>query len=127
MKKYLWLLPALYVSFNFGSKLFEVLSDKDEFVKIISAITILSPVSTFLAYGIGTLDFIIAISLLTIPLFNKSKKYSKYIFAWTILWPFIPSSIRYFLHVADFEIISVFSVSLSAILACVLYFKLKDK
>lgn len=123
MKKYLWFLPALYVSYEFGSKIFEVMADKQEFVDIISAIKPLIPISSFLAYGIGIFDFAIAIAiaLLTFSFFPATKKYHKYIFQWTILWPFVPSSLRYFTGVAPFEIGQVLFMSFSAYLAYVLW------
>lgn len=122
-KKYLWILPALYVSYEFGSKIFEVVADKGEFVDIISAISPLAPFSSFLAYGIGAFDFIIAIALLTFSFFPVTKKYHHYIFIWAILWPFVPSSLRYFSGVAPFEIVQVLSISIAAVVAYILWGK----
>jgi uncharacterized membrane protein YqaE (UPF0057 family) len=127
MKKYLWFLPALYVSYEFGGKIFEVLADKREFVDIISAIKPLIPISFFLAYGIGVFDFTIAIALLTFSFFPVTKKYHKYIFQWTILWPFVPSSLRYFTGVAPFEIRQVLLMSFSAYVAYVLWSRFSKK
>ena len=121
IQKYIWLVPALYVSYEFGKKLFEVLADKQEFVSIISAIHPLAPLSTFLAYFIGFFDFFVAILLLSIAILPLAKKYSKYIFIWVILWPFAPSSLRYFGGVADFELWQVLSMSCAAILSYVFF------
>lgn len=127
MKKYLWFLPALYVSYEFGSKIFEVLADKQEFVDTISTIKPLIPLASFLAYGIGIFDFGIAIALLTFSLFPVTKKYHKYIFEWAIFWPFIPSSLRYFGKVAPFEIVQVLLISFSAYIAYLLWSKYSKK
>ncbi len=127
MKKYLWFLPALYVSYEFGSKIFEVIADKQEFVDIISVIKPLIPISSSLAYGISVFDFAIAIALLTFSFFSETKKYHKYIFQWTILWPFVPSSLRYFTGVAPFEIGQVLLISFSACVAYVLWNRFNKK
>lgn len=123
IKKYLWFLPALYVSYEFGGKLFEVLADKQEFVDTISVIKPLAPISTFLAYGIGIFDLVIAISLLTFSFFPATKKYHRYIFEWVIVWPFVPSSLRYFGGVAPFEIKQVLLMSCSAVIAFIVWAK----
>lgn len=127
MKKYLWFLPALYVSYEFGGKIFEVLVDRQEFVNIISAIKPLIPIAPFLAYGVSIFDFAIAVALLTFSFFPTTKKYHKYIFQWAILWPFAPSSLRYFSGVAPFEIAQVLFMSFSAIFAYVLWSKFSKK
>ena len=127
MKKYLWFLPALYVSYEFGGKIFEVLTDRQEFVNIISAIKPLIPIAPFLAYGVSIFDFAIAVALLTFSFFPTTKKYHKYIFQWAILWPFAPSSLRYFSGVAPFEIVQVLFMSFSAIFAYVLWSKFSKK
>lgn len=121
IKKYLWVLPALYVSYEFGSKLFEVIADKQEFVDIISTIKVLAPISSLLAYSIGIFDFCIAIALLTCSLSPISKKYHAYIFMWAIIWPFVPSSLRYFTGISPFELVQVLSISIAALVSCVLY------
>lgn len=124
MKKYLsylWYIPALYVAFEFGSKFFEVLSDKQEFVDIISSISLLSPAAPILAYVAGIFDFAIAIALLTFSMSKRTRKYHYCIFLWTIFWPFIPSSVRYFNDVAPFEIGNVLLLSSSALIAYALW------
>ncbi len=123
MKKYLWIIPSLYVAFEFGGKFFEVLNDKTEIVGIIATIKPLSLIAGNLAYMMGAFDLLVAISLLTFSCFSVTKKCHKYIFVWTILWPFIPASFRYFGGVGDFEIVQVLSISISALIACVLYKK----
>lgn len=127
MKKYLWFLPALYVSYEFGGKIFEVLANKQEFIDIISTVKSLVPISSFLAYGIGIFDFAIAVALLTFSFFPATRKYHKYIFQWTILWPFVPSSLRYFGGVAPFEIGQVLHISFSAYVAYVLWGRFNKK
>ena len=127
MKKYLWFLPALYVSYEFASKIFEVTANKQEFIDIISTIKPLAPISSFLAYGIGIFDFAIAIALLTFSFFLRTKKYHTYVFRWVIFWPFIPSSLRYFGGVAPFEIKQVLLMSFSAYVAYVLWSRFNKK
>jgi hypothetical protein len=123
LTKYLWLIPALYVSYEFAGKLFEVLRDSQEFIDIISVIKPLTPISNFLAHFIGYFDFGVAITLIIIPLFKITQKYTKYIFLWATLWVFIPASVRYFGGVADFELIQVLSISFSSIISYLLYKK----
>ncbi len=119
--KYLWMLPALFVSYEFGKKLFEVLQDSGEFTDIISVIIPNHAFVNFLAYATGFWDLLIAVALLVIPNFSATKKYSSYIFIWVILWPLVPASIRYFGGVADFETIEVSTMILSAIVSFWLY------
>lgn len=126
MQKYLWVVPTLYVSYEFGGKLFEVLSDNQEFIDIISVIHPLAPIASYLAYGIGVFDFLIALSLLTFSLFAITKKYHPYLFMWAIVWPFVPASLRFFGGVAEFEIVQVLSMSIAAVLALVLYKKFNN-
>ena len=121
--KYLWILPALYVSYEFGNKLFEVLSDPLEIMDIISVIKPFANMSNLLAHLVGYFDLVIAISLILIPSLIYTKKYSEYIFMWVIIWPFIPASFRYFGGVGDFEIVQVLSISISAIVSYLLYVK----
>lgn len=121
--KYIWMLPILYVSYEFGGKLFEVLSDSTEIVNIISVIKPLASISNSLAYFIGYFDLIIAMSLILIPFLTYTKKYSKYIFIWAMFWPFIPASIRYFGGVGDFEIIQVLSISIFSLISYLFYTK----
>lgn len=122
--KYLWIIPALYVSYQFGNKIFEVLlNGTEEFASIISVVPFLNPFSNILAYLIGIFDLAIALLLLIIPSTNSTKKYSKYIFLWVIVWPLIPSSLRYFGGVADFEIVEVSTMILSALVSYWLFKK----
>lgn len=121
--KYLWLLPGLYVVFEFTSKLFEVIQDSEEFVSIINVINFLKPFSTLLAYGVGVLDFVIGCLLLVNYFFFKNRKLQLNLFLWTIFWPLIPASIRYFGGVGEFEIYVVSSMMASSILALALWYK----
>lgn len=123
IKKYLWVIPSLYVAFEFGGKFFEVTSDNTEITSIISVIKPLSGIAGHLSYLIGSFDLLIAVSLLTFSCFAVTKKYHKYLFVWTMFWPFIPALFRYFGGVGDFEIIQVFSISISALIAYLLYKK----
>ena len=123
-KKYLWMLPALFVSYEFAEKHTEVLNDPTEFANIISVIQPLKTITIPLAYFVGFWDLIIAILLLVIP--NISKKYSKYIFIWVILWPLIPASIRYFGGVAEFEIIEIIAIISCGVLSFLLYEKFNE-
>ena len=95
-KKYFWILPALYVSLEFGGKFFEVLSDKVEIVDTISVIKPLSAIADYLAYGVGAFDLLFAVTLLTCSYAALSKKYYPYLFAWAAIWPFVPACFRYF-------------------------------
>lgn len=122
--KYVWILPALFVAYEFGGKLFEVLVDSSEFADIISVIVPNHNVATILAYAAGGWDFLIALALLIIPNLKVTKKYANYIFTWVIFWPLVPSSIRYFGGVADFEIAEVSAMIAAAILSFLLYKKL---
>lgn len=123
MQKYLWVVPTLYVSYHFGGKIFEVLADKQEFVDIISVIQPLAPVADQLAYFIGFFDLFVAIAILTFSLLTITKKYHQYIFLWAVVWPFVPASLRYFGGIANFEIVQVLTMSLSALVAYILYKK----
>lgn len=123
ISKYVWLLPALYVSYMFGGKIVEGFAHSEEFIAIISVIPFLRPYAYSLTPLVGLLDFSIALVLIFIPLFVKNRKLQNLIFIWVIVWPLLPSSIRYFAHVADFEIVEVLSISLSAVLAYFLWLK----
>lgn len=123
IKKYIWLAPALYVSYEFANKIIEVLSDNTEIAGIVSVLKPLSGIANMLSYAVGILDLAIALALLTFSLSLTTKPYHKYIFIWTIFWPFVPASIRYFGGVGDFEIVQVLSISISAVVAYVLYSK----
>jgi hypothetical protein len=125
--KYLWLIPALYVSYEFAGKLFEVLADPQEFMDIISVIKPFASISNFLAHFIGYFDFAFAVSLLLIPSFIKTKKYANNLFAWAIFWPFLPASLRYFGGVGDFELIQVLSISISAFISLYLYKRYSER
>jgi hypothetical protein len=125
--KYLWIIPALYVSYFFGGKLFEVLDDATEFVEIISVIAPLSPVATLLAYAIGVFDFVVALALLIVPNISATKKYTPYMFVWVILWPLVPASLRYFGGVAEFEIVEVAEVMFAGIVAGSLWYAYAKK
>lgn len=115
------MVPALFVAYEFAEKVTEVLADPSEFAGIISVIKPLSSISVPLAYLVGFWDLLIGILLLAIPNLDKTKKYSKYIFLWVIFWPLVPSSIRYFGGVADFEIVEVSEMIICALLAYILY------
>ncbi len=123
ISKYLWLLPALYVSYMFGGKIAEGFAHSEEFITIISVLPFLKPYAYSLTPLVGLFDFSVALALIFIPLFVKNVKAQSAIFVWVMLWPFLPSSIRYFTHVADFEIVEVLSISLSAVLAYFLWYK----
>lgn len=123
MKKYFWTVPALYVAFEFGGKFFEVVSDNTEITGIIATIKPIASIAGHLSYMMGTFDLLVAISLLTFSCFAITKKYHKYVFIWTILWPFIPASFRYFGGVGDFEVAQVLSISVSALVAYILHRK----
>jgi uncharacterized membrane protein len=96
VKKYLWILPALFVACEFADKLLEVLESSEEFANIIYVVIPSTSFAKFLAYVVGVWDFLIALALLIIPNLNSTKKYSKYIFLWVIFWPLVPASISYF-------------------------------
>ena len=123
LSKYLWVLPALFVAYSFGEKLFEVFADKTEFADIISTIPFLATQAGNLAYFVGFFDLFVALALLSILFLQVSKKYSNYIFFWTMFWPLFPASLRYFGGVAEFEIVNVSCVVGSAIVAYILYKK----
>lgn len=123
IKKYLWVIPSLYVAFEFGGKFFEVIRDNTEIAGIISVIKPLSSIAGHLSYLMGTFDLLVAISLLVFSFFTITKKYHKYLFIWTMFWPFIPASFRYFGGVGDFELIQVLSISISALVSYLLYKK----
>lgn len=123
IRPYLWYAPALYVAYMFGEKLFEGLSYSDEFQSIISVITPLAPYAHTLTPLVGILDFTVATLLLFGHFFIKNPTFQKSIFVWTMVWPFVPASLRYFGGVAEFEIVNVLSISLAALLAYILWKK----
>ena len=126
-QKYYWLVPALFVSCQFGIKLFEGISDPIEFANIISVVIPNLQVATLLAYVVGIWDFLVGLSLLIIPSLSATKKYSKYIFIWVMLWPLVPSSLRYFGSVAEFEVGEVAAMIIAAIISFWLYKKYSDE
>jgi hypothetical protein len=115
--KYIWYIPALYVAYMFGNKIMEGFAHSQEFIDIISVITPLQPYAYTLTPLVGILDFSIGVSLLLNPFITKSDRVQTFLFAWAMVWPFVPSSIRYFGHVADFEIVEVLSISIAASVA----------
>lgn len=121
--KYLWYVPAIYVAYMFGNKIIEGLAYNPEFAQIISVVPFLAPFSTFLTPIVGIFDFLVGLSLLLNPYITKSDKIQKFIFAWVIVWPFVPASLRYFGGVAEFEIVEVLSISISALIAYILWDK----
>ena len=121
IKKYIWYVPALYVAYMFGGKIIEGFAHSDEFIAIISVIPFLKPFAYTLTPFVGLLDFCIGLSLLLNPFITKNQKIQTFLFMWAIVWPFVPSSLRYFGGVADFEIVEVLSISLSALVAFLLW------
>ncbi len=121
IKKYIWLIPALYVVYMFGGKIVEGFAHSDEFIAIISVIPFLKPFAYTLTPFVGLLDFCIGLSLILNPFITKNQKIQTFLFIWVIVWPFVPSSLRYFGGVADFEIVEVLSISLSALVAFLLW------
>lgn len=118
---YLWYVLALYVAYMFGNKLFEGLAHSQEFMDIISLVPLFKNFAYQLTPLVGVLDFFIAFALLFNPLITKSRKIQTGLFVWTMLWPFIPSSLRYFGGVAEFEIVEVMSISIAALVAYLLW------
>jgi hypothetical protein len=105
----------------FGNKIVEGLAHSEEFIAIISLVPFLKTYAYSLTPLVGLLDLFIGLSLILNPFVTKSEKIQKFIFVWVIVWPFVPSSLRYFGGVADFEIIEVLSISISALIAYVLW------
>jgi hypothetical protein len=122
-KKYLWLVPALFVSFEFAGKFIEGFAFSEEFQAIISVIPFLKPIAYYLTPAIGLLDLIIGLALILNPFTLQKAKLQKVLFVWTALWPFLPASLRYFGGVAEFEINAVLATSLCSVLACFLWNK----
>ena len=117
IKKYIWYVPALYVAYMFGIKIIEGFAHSDEFIAIISVIPFLKHFAYTLTPFVGALDFFIGISLILNPFITKNQNIQKFLFIWTMVWPFVPSSLRYFGGVADFEIVEVLSISISALVS----------
>jgi hypothetical protein len=112
--KYLWYIPALYVAYMFGNKIVEGFAHSEEFIAIISLVPFLKSFAYQLTPFVGLLDFSIGISLLFNPFVTKNEKIQTFLFIWAMLWPFVPSSLRYFGGIAEFEIVEVLSISISA-------------
>lgn len=129
IQKYLWYIPALYVAYMFGNKIIEGFAHSEEFIQIISVIPPLKNYAYTLTPLVGLLDFCIGTVLLLNPSITKNPKIQKYIFIWVIVWPFLPSSLRYFADIAPFEIVEVLSISLAGVLAYLLWnkFTLENK
>jgi hypothetical protein len=121
--KYLWCIPALYVSYMFGDKIVEGLAHSEEFMDIISLVPGLQSFAYQLTPLVGVLDLIIGVSLLLNPFVTKNDTVQKVLFVWAIIWPFVPSSLRYFGGVAEFEIVEVLSISIAALVSFVLWSK----
>lgn len=125
--KYLWYVPALYVAFMFGNKIVEGFAHSEEFIQIISLIAPLKPIAYYLTPLVGLLDLFIGLSLLLNPFVTKNEKIQAWLFVWVVFWPFVPASLRYFGGVAEFEIVEVLSISISAILSYLLWQKFTAK
>jgi hypothetical protein len=121
--KYLWYTPALYVAYMFGNKIVEGFSHSQEFIDIISVITPLQPFAYTLTPMVGILDLFIGLSLLLNPIITKNTKIQTFLFVWAMAWPFVPSSVRYFGGVAEFEIVEVLSISIAALVSYFLWRK----
>ena len=119
--KYIWYIPALYVAYMFGEKITEGFAHSQEFIDIISIISPLKPIAYYLTPFVGILDFCIGISLLLNPFVTKNPKIQTFLFVWAMVWPFVPSSLRYFGGVAEFEIVEVLSISISALISYLLW------
>jgi hypothetical protein len=119
--KYLWYVPALYVAYMFGNKITEGLAHSQEFIDIISIISPLKSIAYYLTPFVGLLDLFIGLSLVLNPFITKNRKIQTFLFVWAMVWPFVPSSLRYFGGVAEFEIVEVLSISVSACLSYLLW------
>ena len=120
-KKYLWLIPAVYVAYMFGNKVVEGLQMSDEFQQIISVVPFMVPFAKVLTPLIGIWDLLIGLLLVLNPFTLKNQKLQKGLFMWTMLWPLIPASLRYFGGVAEFEIVEVATIIFCAGFAWYLY------
>jgi hypothetical protein len=107
----------------FGNKIVEGLAHSEEFMDIISLIPFLKGVAYQMTPLVGILDLIIGVSLLLNPFVTKNDTVQKVLFVWAIIWPFVPSSLRYFGGVAEFEIVEVLSISIAALVSFVLWLK----
>jgi hypothetical protein len=111
----------------FGGKIVEGFAHSQEFIDIISLISPLKSIAYYLTPFVGLLDFFIGAALLLNPFVTKNTKIQTFLFMWAILWPFVPSSLRYFGGVADFEIVEVLSISVSALVSYLLWRQLTLK
>ncbi len=125
--KYLWYVPALYTAYMFGNKIVEGFGHSEEFQTIISVIQPLKPYAYTLTPFVGILDFFIGFSLLFNMLITKNESIQKFLFVWVIVWPFIPSSLRYFGNGSSFELGEVLSISLSALASFLLWLSYSRK
>lgn len=110
----------------FGNKITEGFAHSEEFMSIISVIKPLAPYAYTLTPFVGMLDFFIGAALLLNPFVTKNNTIQKFLFVWIIVWPFVPSTLRYFGGVAEFEIVEVLSISISAIISFVLWKKFTE-
>jgi hypothetical protein len=101
----------------FGNKVVEGMAHSEEFMAIISQVTPLKHYAYNLTPLVGFLDLFIGLALLLNPWITKNNRKQRFLFIWTIFWPFIPASLRYFGGVASFEFAQVLSISLSAALS----------
>ncbi len=127
IEKYLWYIPALYTSYMFGNKIVEGFEHSEEFQAIISVITPLKPYAYTLTPIVGILDFFIGFSLIFNMLITKNEKIQKFLFVWVIVWPFIPSSLRYFGNGSPFELGEVLSISFASLASFVLWLSFSRK
>ena len=121
IKKYIWILPALYVAYMFGNKIVEGMAHSQEFMDIISVIPFFKPFAYTLTPLVGILDLCIGLSVLLNPFITKNNKIQTFLFVWVMVWPFLPASLRYFGGVAEFEIVEVLSISISALVSYLLW------
>jgi hypothetical protein len=105
----------------FGEKITEGLAFSQEFIDIISVISPLSGIAYYMAPLIGVWDCFIGFALLFNMTITRNARWQSVIFVWCILWPFVPASLRYFSGVAEFEIYNVLSISISALVAYLLW------
>ena len=122
--KYVWYIPVLYVAHMFGNKIMEGMAHSEEFMAIISVISPLKPFAYTLTLLVGLLDLFIGLALFLNPFITKNTSIQKFLFVWAIIWPYVPASLRYFGGVAEFEIVEVLSISISAMIAFGLWWKL---
>lgn len=124
--KYAWYVPALYVAYMFGNKIIEGFAHSEEFIAIISVIPFMKPYAYTLAPVVGLFDFCIGLALLLNLSITKNTSIQKFLFVWVIVWPFVPSSLRFFGGVDAFEIVEVLSISISGMVAYGLWWKFSE-